>query len=119
MRTYLATTPCNIYSNVSISYVKATREDHLTGVWVSDKKIAALGIKARRWVTMHGLAINVDARSLRNFEGIVPCGLEGREVTCINEEIEDAEHHFTVERFAVHVREALEEIFEVSLVSAP
>mmetsp|Transcript_38622 Transcript_38622/g.63144 ORF Transcript_38622/g.63144 Transcript_38622/m.63144 type:complete len:279 (-) Transcript_38622:72-908(-) len=96
----------------------ATREDNLTGVWVSNKKIAALGIKARRWVTMHGLAINVDIRSLQNFEGIVPCGLEGRVVTCINDEIGGVPH-FTVEDFAVHVKEALEEIFEVSLVSTP
>ncbi|KAL9182719.1 hypothetical protein ACHAXT_003998 [Thalassiosira profunda] len=93
----------------------ATREDNLTGVWVSDKKIAALGIKARRWVTMHGLAINVDVRSLQNFEGIVPCGLEGRAVTCLNDEI--ASQPFTVEEFAVHVKEALEEIFGVTLIS--
>jgi len=95
----------------------ATREDNLTGVWVSNKKIAALGIKARRWVTMHGLAINVDIRSLQNFGGIVPCGLEGRTVTCINEEIDRAPR-FTVEKFSVHVKEALEEIFGISLVSA-
>ena len=94
----------------------ATREDDLTGVWVSDKKIAAIGIKARRWVTMHGLAINVDMRSLQNFQGIVPCGLEGRAVTCINDEIQEDE--LTIETFAVHVREALEEIFGISLVSA-
>ena len=93
----------------------AEREDDLTGVWVSNKKIAALGIKARRWVTMHGLAINVDIRSLQNFEGIVPCGLEGRAVTCINDEIDMPQ--FTVEEFAVHVKEALEEIFGVRLVS--
>ncbi|KAL3803551.1 hypothetical protein HJC23_014099 [Cyclotella cryptica] len=99
----------------------ATRENNLTGVWVSNKKIAALGIKARRWVTMHGLAINVDMKSLQNFEGIVPCGLEGREVTCINEEFTsgNAESCFTIKEFAVHVREALEEIFGVTLVSAP
>jgi lipoyl(octanoyl) transferase len=90
-------------------------------VWVSNKKIAALGIKARRWVTMHGLAINVDLKSLHNFEGIVPCGLEGREVTCINEEFAsgNAECCFTVEQFAVYVREALEEVFGITLVSAP
>ena len=91
----------------------ATREENLTGVWVSNKKIAALGIKARRWVTMHGLAINVDTRSLQNFEGIVPCGLEGRKVTCINEEITSG---VTVEKFSCHMKEALEEIFCVTLI---
>ena len=99
------TTPC----------FQATREDSLTGVWVSNKKIAALGIKARRWVTMHGVAINVDMRSLQNFDGIVPCGLEGREVTCINEEIDSAPY-LTVEEFSHLVKEALEEIFGVCLI---
>lgn len=98
---------------------KATREDNLTGVWVSGKKIAALGIKARRWVTMHGLAINVDLKSLQNFEGIVPCGIEGREVTCINTEVQDDSAGFTIRDFAVHVQEALEEVFGISLVPAP
>ncbi|KAL3772641.1 hypothetical protein ACHAWO_013186 [Cyclotella atomus] len=97
----------------------ATREDNLTGVWVSGKKIAALGIKARRWVTMHGLAINVDLKSLQNFEGIVPCGIEGREVTCINTEFQDDSAGFTIRDFAVHVQEALEEVFGISLVPAP
>jgi lipoyl(octanoyl) transferase len=95
----------------------ATREENLTGVWVSNKKIAALGIKARRWVTMHGLAINVDARSLQNFEGIVPCGLEGRKVTCVNEEIgHSVTSGFTVGNFSCHMKEALEEILCVTLI---
>jgi lipoate-protein ligase B len=70
---------------------------------------------------MHGLAINVDLLSLKNFEGIVPCGLEGREVTCINRECENgnAESSFTVKNFAVYVQEALEEIFGICLVPAP
>ena len=83
---------------------------------MSNKKIAALGIKARRWVTMHGVAVNVDVRSLQNFDGIVPCGLEGRKVTCINEEIEDGAPYLTVKEFSYLVREALQEIFDVCLI---
>ena len=94
----------------------ATREEDLTGVWVSDKKIAALGIKARRWVTMHGLAINVDARSLGNFEGIVPCGLEGRTVTCIDDEKKGWK--CDLNEFACHVKSAIEEIFEITLIES-
>ena len=68
---------------------------------------------------MHGFAINVDVRSLQNFQGIVPCGLEGRAVTCINDEIDgESIPSFTVENFAMHVKEALEEIFGISLVPA-
>ncbi len=64
---------------------------------------------------MHGVAINVDLRSMQNFDGIVPCGLEGRKVTCINEEIDGAPY-LTVEEFSNHVKEALEEIFSICLV---
>lgn len=94
----------------------ATREDDVTGVWVSDKKIAACGVKLKRWITMHGLAVNVDIRSLENFDGIVPCGLEGREVTCVNDAIDDKQ--YTLQEFAIHMKAALEEIFGITLVSA-
>lgn len=95
----------------------STREENLTGVWVSNRKIAALGIKARRWVTMHGVAINVDSTSLRNFQGIIPCGLEGRAVTCVNDEAGGGAPRLTVEEFTIHVKKALEEVFGVTLVS--
>lgn len=67
---------------------------------------------------MHGLAINVECASLQNFDGIVPCGIEGREVTCINNELANSCPGLTIEEFSIHVREALEEIFGITLVSA-
>jgi len=91
----------------------ATREDGVTGVWVNNKKIGAMGIKVKRWVTMHGLAVNVDHRSLDNFNGIVPCGLVGREVCCINDFLEEP---ITVEDFAVTLKEALQVVLEVKVV---
>lgn len=90
----------------------AMREDDVTGVWVSNRKIAALGVKVRRWVTMHGLAVNVDHRSIANFKGIVPCGLVGRDVTCVNDHLEEP---ITVDEFALHMKSALEHVFEVRL----
>lgn len=90
----------------------AIREEDVTGIWVGKKKVAALGVKVKRWVTMHGLAVNVDHRSLDNFQGIVPCGLEGREVACINDFLETP---ITVKGFAEHLSEALENIFEINL----
>jgi len=90
----------------------ATREDGVTGVWVNGKKIGAMGIKVKRWVTMHGLSVNVDQRSMENFNGIVPCGLVGREVCCINEFLEEP---ITVEEFAAHLMVALQDVLEVTL----
>jgi lipoyl(octanoyl) transferase len=91
----------------------AKREENVTGVWVNNKKIAALGVKVKRWVTMHGLAINVSRQSIDNFSGIVPCGLEGREVCCINDFLEDP---ISVEEFSIHLADALEEVFEIKLI---
>jgi lipoyl(octanoyl) transferase len=64
--------------------VRAHRDDAGTGVWVGDGKIAAVGLSASRWVTMHGLALNVDA-DLAAFEHIVPCGIRGRRVTSLRD----------------------------------
>ena len=58
------------------------RDEAGTGVWVGGKKVAAIGLAASRWVTMHGFAINV-APDLESFERIVPCGIQGRGVTSI------------------------------------
>ena len=54
----------------------------LTGVWVDGEKVAAIGIKAARWVTTHGFALNVDP-DLAYFRHIVPCGISGRGVTSV------------------------------------
>ncbi|MEM6450177.1 MAG: lipoyl(octanoyl) transferase LipB [Cyanobacteria bacterium P01_D01_bin.105] len=51
----------------------------LTGVWVNGRKVAAVGIKVSRWITMHGFALNV-CPNLSGFEKIVPCGIEKRSV---------------------------------------
>lgn len=54
----------------------------LTGVWVDQAKIAAIGVAARKWVTWHGMALNVTT-DLREFEMIVPCGIADRGVTSL------------------------------------
>ncbi|MFW6132374.1 MAG: lipoyl(octanoyl) transferase LipB [Planctomycetota bacterium] len=59
------------------------RRDGLTGAWVGDEKVAAIGVALRRWVTYHGFAINASA-DLSGFEQIVPCGIRDYDVTSIS-----------------------------------
>jgi len=54
--------------------IEAERKEGLTGVWINDEKIAALGVRISRWVTMHGFALNVNT-DLHYYDGIIPCGI--------------------------------------------
>ncbi len=60
--------------------IEGTREEGYTGVWVRGEKIAAIGVKASRWVTMHGFALNVNT-DLSRFSRIIPCGIFHKGVT--------------------------------------
>jgi lipoyl(octanoyl) transferase len=59
--------------------LRGERIEGLTGVWLEGQKVAAIGIKVSRWITMHGFSLNVNP-DLSGFDRIVPCGLEGRAV---------------------------------------
>ena len=65
--------------------VPASRRDGFTGVWVGEKKIASLGVGVRRWISMHGFALNV-CGPLEGFAHITPCGIAGVEMTSLERE---------------------------------
>ncbi len=69
--------------------VAAHREPRLTGVWVGDEKIAAIGVKVARGRTRHGFALNVDP-DISMFEHIVPCGIRDRGVTSLAAQLDGA-----------------------------
>ena len=71
---YMRTLEKIIIDTLSDFKIKAELKDGLTGVWVGDEKIGAQGVRISRWVTMHGLALNVNT-DLRYFDGIIPCGI--------------------------------------------
>ena len=86
---YLRTLEEVIISAIGFFGLKGYRIKGETGVWVkdksnSDKKICAFGIKASRWVTMHGFALNVNT-DLKYFDYIVPCGISDKGVTSLEE----------------------------------
>jgi lipoyl(octanoyl) transferase len=65
--------------------VSAARRDGLTGVWVADRKLASIGIGVRKWISMHGFALNVGG-DLGGFSHITPCGISGVEMTSLSRE---------------------------------
>jgi len=66
--------------------ISCKRDPKYTGVWVENRKIAAIGIKISRWITMHGFAFNVNT-DLSLFTGIIPCGIVDKEVTSLQKEL--------------------------------
>ena len=74
-----------IVSTLAELDIHATAEDRPTGVWVGDAKIAAIGVRVSRGVTMHGFSLNVNP-DLTYFNHIVPCGMPNASVTSIAEQ---------------------------------
>lgn len=68
--------------------LSAGRKEKYTGVWIGERKIAAIGIKISRWVTMHGFAFNVNT-NLDLFNGIIPCGIKDKDVTSLARELKN------------------------------
>ncbi|MGL5017902.1 MAG: lipoyl(octanoyl) transferase LipB, partial [Luteolibacter sp.] len=66
--------------------VNAGRRAGLTGVWVENRKLASIGVGVRKWVSMHGFAINITEASLPPFFAITPCGIDGVSMSCLEKE---------------------------------
>ena len=66
--------------------VTARRREGLTGVWVENRKLASIGVGVRKWIALHGFAINITRQSLSGFVAITPCGLDGVSMTCLENE---------------------------------
>ncbi|MBW4442272.1 MAG: lipoyl(octanoyl) transferase LipB [Plectolyngbya sp. WJT66-NPBG17] len=87
-----------------------TRIPGLTGVWVNDRKFAAIGIKVSRWITMHGFALNV-CPDLSGFDHIVPCGIADKAVGSLEQFVPG----ITVDEVKREIAIAFSDVFEVLL----
>lgn len=92
--------------------LNAMRREGKTGIWVGNRKVAAIGVAVRRWVTYHGFALNVDP-NLGHFGGIIPCGISEAEgtVTSLQRELGASSPPLS------RVKEVLAEEFQSRLVS--
>ena len=93
--------------------LQAYRVPDFTGVWLEGKKIAAIGIKVKRWITMHGLALNV-CPDLSGFKQIVPCGIKDKPVGSLQEFVPDIK----VEQVRIDLAKAFAAVFQVELIES-
>lgn len=84
----------------------------LTGVWIEGRKVAAIGVKVKRWITMHGFALNV-CPDLSGFNQIVPCGISDRPVGSLSQ----FQPQITVEQVRLSLGRAFSNVFEVELIT--
>ena len=95
--------------------IKGERSEGETGVWLDvgtpfARKICAMGVRASRWVTMHGFALNVNT-DLGYFDNIIPCGIRGKAVTSLNVEL--SKEKVDTEEVKKYILKHFEEIFGV------
>lgn len=98
--------------------LKGERFDGFTGVWLDAdneraRKICAMGVRASRWVTMHGFAFNVNA-DLDYFNNIVPCGIDDKAVTSLEKELGGK---LDIEEVKGKLKNHIAELFEMELLT--
>ncbi|PSB24667.1 lipoyl(octanoyl) transferase [Stenomitos frigidus ULC18] len=108
---YLRQLEAVIIQVLAVYGLQGERLPGLTGVWVSDRKVAAIGIKVSRWITMHGLALNI-CPDLSGFDRIVPCGLSDKAVGSLEQFVPGVQFEQVREQVAI----AFAEVFNVQLV---
>lgn len=93
--------------------LEGVRSSVNTGVWINERKVAAIGIKVSRWVSIHGIALNCD-NDLSPFDLIVPCGIQTHGVTSLSRE---AGREIGIEEAKPRIVRAFESVFGVTFSS--
>ena len=114
VRTYVAALEAWIINTLTAFGIEGERREDRVGVWVTrrqaghvrEDKIAALGIRLRKWVTFHGISINIEP-DLEHFSGIVPCGIAQHGVTSLH----DLGHLVTMDEVDHVLRQQFEALF--------
>jgi len=91
--------------------VEAARDRRGIGVWVNSLKIAAAGVRCRKWITFHGIALN-NSPNLKHFSGIVPCGMQDQPVTSMQKLGLDVSRSLLEKTIAVHCNTLFDPLVE-------
>ena len=87
--------------------IKATKDKKNIGIWVKEKKIAAIGLRVSRWVAFHGFSINIDT-DLAKYNSIIPCGIKNKGVTNLKEIVDqnyDQIENKIIENFILNLKD--------------
>jgi lipoyl(octanoyl) transferase len=101
--------------------VAGDRSKGETGVWIDpsvkgrERKICAIGVRCSRWITMHGLAFNINT-DLDYFNNIIPCGIQDKQVTSLKKELGG---DIDMDEVKAKVKKYFEEVFDVELIRNP
>lgn len=96
---------------LAIYKLPGERIPSLTGVWLEGRKVAAIGIKVSRWITMHGFSLNV-CPDMKGFERIVPCGISDKPVASLTEWIPG----ITCTEVRIHLANCFAQVFNLELI---
>jgi lipoyl(octanoyl) transferase len=102
-----------IIRTIAFYGLKGERFAGLTGVWVEGYKVAAIGIKVRRWITMHGFSLNI-CPDLAGFQDIVPCGISDRQVGSLIQFMADLDG----DRVRQDLIQSFAEVFQVDFIDS-
>ena len=97
---------------LAVYKLQGERIPSLTGVWLEGRKVAAIGIKVSRWITMHGFSLNV-CPDMEGFERIVPCGISDKPVSSLSEWVPD----INCAEVRVHVVRCFGEVFNLEFIN--
>ena len=106
-----------VIQTLNVYHIKGERLKGVTGVWIDPdtvkaRKICALGVKTSRWVTLHGLALNVNT-DLSYFKNIVPCAIDDKAVTSMENELGSAQK---LNEIKEHLSLKLSSVFEMEFI---
>lgn len=102
-----------LIKTLKIYELHGERNPGFTGVWLEGRKVAAIGIKVSRWITMHGFSLNV-CPDLTGFERIVPCGIADKPVGSLAQWIPS----ITCSEVRYHLAQSFAEVFDIEIIKA-